>query len=167
MKRNQKLFVGVLVTLATLLSIGVATQVSARDMKSYHPSTCVADDDGASNIHRTQTATYSTSPGVVYCPAVKDQYGSDYGQIGGMRVYDGSSTGDLSCTLYLRTQNGTSADWDSDSTSGTPGYDTLNFSVVTGANSSTASYVYYCHFGYGSSNLTIRSYWLSEYNSYD
>lgn len=163
MTKKQKWFVGFMAAL--LLTVGIATQVSARDMKSYPPSMC--DAVGTGDMRHSSSYSYMSSAGTAICPVIKDRWGSDLWQWGGVHVYDTNSSANISCTLYARNQSGGATDWETNSTSGTPGNVRLEFDVTTGTASSTATYSYYCTFGAGATNLSIKSYFLSEFNDED
>lgn len=122
------------------------------------------------------TATYSlnyvypNSSGYLYCPMVKDRYGSSsYSQTAYVHVRDNNFSHDILCYFYIKDNFGGTYDWDSDSTSGTPGNDQLVMSISTGANASFASYAAACYFPTnGSSNaLSLTSYGMHEYNTSD
>jgi hypothetical protein len=153
----------------SLSLIGVAPEVLAQstDVKSYSSAMCVADGGSVNYNSGVRASLSGTGYGTLLCPAIKDRYGSSYTQSGRMRVYDNNSSDDMDCYMLLKDVNGSTADWDLDSTSGTPGYDTLYFSVDgTTASNWDATLVFFCNAA-RSSTLAVTSYWVSEYNLYE
>lgn len=160
MKMN-KMGLGAMLSLAVS---GFATQASAQssDVKSYPSSMC----QGSSDASYAAGYAWMGGGGTLYCPMVKDRYGSTYNQNSYVSVHDISSSYDLSCTLVLMDTWGGWSDWDSDTTSGTPGNDTLFMSVDSGSSSVSSNYVTYCFWPSGpGSQLTLRSYRMYEYNT--
>jgi hypothetical protein len=153
---------------ALLAMTGVATDAAAQstDVKSYSPAMCVSSDSAM--VYSSASAYLNAAGwGTMLCPVIKDRYGSSYSQDGRMSVFDNNSSYNMSCYMLLNDANGHSGDWDFDSTSGTPGDDTLYFSVDgTTASDWDATLAFYCSM-MASPTLQVHSYWVSEYNLYE
>lgn len=159
---------GTMLSLALLGFVAPASAQSA-DTKGYSPTMCIP---GSSGLDATYSLSYvyPNSSGYLYCPAVKDRYGSSAnGQVAYVHVRDNNFSYNISCYLYLKDSFGGTDDWDSESTSGTPGEDQLVMSVYTGANLAFSTYAVSCYFPTnGSSNaLSLTSYSMYELNTYD
>ena len=170
MIKYQRMSKGRLASLVLALSmVAAATQVSATtDVKAY-PATMCVPASSATTVTYDASQVYTANGGTVYCPVIKDMYGADNTQWGYVYVYDNSSAGNISCTLWLRNAYGGTgvgiSDFETDATSGITGLYQLEFSVNTGATYSNSNMAFLCTFGTGGTNLSLRSYWIQESNT--
>jgi hypothetical protein len=145
----------------------LAAQSSAQtaDQKSYPAHYCVAAGTSPPGIVRLSDQAYLTGTGNMLCPLIKDRSGGTFNQTANARVYDSSTTADLSCTLFIYDQSGSSTDFSSDTTSGSGGFDTLNFTVDTGSAPSSSTYFFQCFWPSSNSNLRMINYRMTENNT--
>lgn len=164
LKKTKWKLAGPGVILSALLGFVPQASAQSSDYKSYPSSMCVSN---GSISYATEYA-WVGGGGVMYCPVVRDRYGSTYNQHAYVNVSDLDASRNLTCTLSIGGPWTAWSDWDSDSTSGSSGDDTLYMYVSTGSDSSTTSYRLSCSFPTGSTqSLRVMSYRTYEYNLYD
>jgi hypothetical protein len=170
MPKIQKLARAASPVLIGLAVTAVTSNARAWDNKTYHASAeCqpYGTDSESNDVFRDWNSVYPMDQDYLICPMAKDRFGSNTAFDVYVSVYDSSAGSDITCWSYCYYANGNAYSYDSDSTSGTPGNDTLEMLDAVGYTSADSTLVLFCRLPAKLYTNKIYGYRMRENNTSD